>query len=221
MVDREHNRIRVIALLSLALASLVLLATSCSGRGTARSSSPEATGSSFSAAHSSSAASSGGGGTQAESRTSGLSGIEVAGRAAERWHKDAKLYAVATARPDFGPDGRASAWLYSYVSPSSRAYASFLVRAKRVERVQQGRLSEGKVKDILKHVLPARSRLVDSTTAVKKANKVLAYLKEHPGAKATAGVDSFSTDGKPAWIFTAIKKRGAVEQKIPALKKSS
>ncbi|WP_273843829.1 hypothetical protein [Rubrobacter calidifluminis] len=224
MMGKRHNRIQVVAVVCAVAACLITLVSSCSGGGAARSSSPVAKGTSFSATTSSdsdSSPASGGGGTQAEDRTSGLSGIESAGRAADRWRKDAKLYAVATAKPDFGPDGRASAWLYSYVSPSSRAYASFLVRGGSIERVQQGRLPEARVKDILRHVLPARSRLVDSTTALGKADRVRTYLKGHPGSRATAGVDSFSTDGKPAWIFTAIKKRGAVEQKIPALKKSS
>ena len=152
---------------------------------------------------------------------SGLSGMQEAGRAARAWHEDAKLYAIATAKANLGPDGRASAWLYSYASPSSDTFASFLVRGSKVERVQQGRLPKARIRDIVKNALPPENRLMDSTEAIKKAAKVRDYLQKRPGTKATGGLDSFSTRGKPAWIFTAIKNRGALEQKIPALKGSS
>ncbi len=139
-----------------------------------------------------------------------------ADQAARRWHKDSKIYAISSYPPKVDAQGRAPSWLYTYVSPSGKSFASFLVTGGKVKPTRQGSLPEKDIKNLVKHALPPQSKLLDSTQAVKKAPKFESYLKKNPGTEASAGLDSFSSK-KPAWILNTVSRGKRIEEKVPAV----
>ncbi|HET7480079.1 MAG TPA: hypothetical protein VFJ72_11250 [Rubrobacteraceae bacterium] len=144
-----------------------------------------------------------------------LSGVQKADQAAAEWQSDAELYAIASLKPQVDAEGRAPAWLYTYVSSSRKAVVSVSVSGGKVADTPEQALPDEQIEDISNHTLPPPARLLDSTEAVKKSGKFLDTLKSEPGLDASAGLDSFST-GKPVWIFSTAKGDKRVEERVSA-----
>lgn len=141
-------------------------------------------------------------------------GIEAAGRLAEGWQKDARLYAVAGLTPvDAG--GRARGWLYTYVSPSAGAVSSISVAGGEVSQDPEQPLPEADIALISERALPSAEELLDSTEAIEGTQEVKELLEESPGTESSAGLDSFS-GGDPGWIFAVNDQGRRVEEQVPA-----
>lgn len=160
-----------------------------------------------------------GGGTSGQHGGEGvpaLAGVETAGERASEWSDDARLYAIAVATPRLDEEGKSPGWLYTFVSESKGAVATISVEGEKVEMDPAQELSEADIRDILDHTLPSAGGLLDSTEAIEEATRVVDVLEEDPEAQASAGLDSFSGGGEPAWIFAATRDGERIEEKVPA-----
>lgn len=148
-------------------------------------------------------------------RTAAFSGVKKAEEVAAEWREDAELYAVASPAPQVDAEGRSPGWLYTYVSKSAGVVASVTVAGEKAKLAPEQELPEDQIRDISKNLLPSPEQLKDSSEAIQEAGEVREVLESDKEAKATAGLDSFSSGG-PVWIFSAAQGDERVEQKIPA-----
>lgn len=147
-----------------------------------------------------------------------FAGIAEAGRLAEDWRPDARLYAVASLGP-VDADGRSSGWLYSYVSRRAGKVVGVAVSGGEARRQPEQSLPAANIRDIERNALPPAGRLLDSTGAMaaEEAEGVRNALRENPSAESAAGLDSFSGGG-PAWILSAVGPGGErIENRVPAV----
>jgi hypothetical protein len=143
---------------------------------------------------------------------SALSLRRKADAAAEEWKGDAKLYAIAAAAP-VNAKGLSRAWSYTYVSRSVGTVSSVTVSGGEASRNPAQQLPEQDVKDVSDHTIPANGEIIDSTKAMENSDKVGAFLEKRPAARASMGLDSFSSE-RPSWILTVSQER--MQEKIPA-----
>lgn len=144
-----------------------------------------------------------------------FTGLRKAGSAAANWQKDAKLYAIASVVPKVDAEGRGPAWLYTYVSTSAGSVKSILVDGGKTKSLPEQAVPKESLNLLEQKALPASNKLIDSPEAMKRSNKVKKFLKDNPGAKASAGLDSTSTP-KPVWFLATVNGTQRMEERIPA-----
>jgi len=148
-----------------------------------------------------------------------FAGVDEAGRVAEEWQPDARLYAIANLAPvDAG--GRSEGWLYSYVSPEAGTVLGVSVSGGEARRQPEQGLTRADVENIARNALPdpEGERLLDSPEAMAapEAAEVRRAVEGRDGAESAAGLDSFS-GGEPAWILSALDPSGRrIEARVPA-----
>lgn len=148
-------------------------------------------------------------------RSAAFAGIEEAGEVAAGWREDAGLYAIASIEPEVDDGGRSTGWLFTYVSESSESVASVAITDGKAKLAPELELPEDQIQDISQNVLPPPEELKDSSEAIEEAAKVREALKGGDDVRASAGLDSFSSE-KPAWIFSTTQGDRRVEEKVPA-----
>ncbi|MGH3090241.1 MAG: hypothetical protein ACRDSJ_23405 [Rubrobacteraceae bacterium] len=145
-----------------------------------------------------------------------LSGVEAANERASEWSEDAELYAVATATPSLDAEGNSPVWLYTYVSESAGAVATFPVEDGEAGMDPEQELPEPDIDFLSENALPPADELIDSSEAVDETEEVGVVLEENPGAEVSVGLDSVS-GGEPVWIFSTIRGEERVDERVPAL----
>ena len=144
-----------------------------------------------------------------------FTGLRMADSAAADWHKDAKLYAIASVVPKVDAGGRAPAWLYTYVSSSAGTVKSIMVDGGKVKSLPEQGVPKESLSVLERKALPATDKLIDSPEAMKRSNEVKKFLKKNPGAKSSAGLDATSTP-KPVWFLATVNGTRRIEEKVPA-----
>lgn len=144
-----------------------------------------------------------------------LSGVEEAGKVAAGWREDAGLYAVASLAPEVDAGGRSTGWLFTYVSESSGTVASVAVTGEKARLAPEQELPEKQIRDISQNLLPPPEELKDSSEAIRDATEVREVLEGEKDVRASAGLDSFSSE-EPVWIFSTAQGEERVEEKVPA-----
>lgn len=150
-------------------------------------------------------------------RTAAFAGVEKANEMAAGWKQDAELYAVASATPQVDAEGRAPAWLYTYVSPSAGAVASVSITGEKAKLLPEQSLPKDQIKDIADNTLPSPGKLLDSPEAMAKAGKVRKVLQSEPGKQTAVGLDSFSSE-QPVWFLSTAQNGERVEERVTASK---
>ena len=159
-----------------------------------------------------------GGGAPADGMSTALEGLEEARSEAESWNEDAELYAIV-AQPEgnqlsVNAQGESGGgWLYSFISESASQTLSVPYVDGEVQQAQGQDFPEQQLQRISEDTLPV-DRLVDSSEAMNQTEEVQSYLEENPGAGASAGVDSGTSD-EPEWIFSV--PQDGMQERVPAV----
>ena len=153
-----------------------------------------------------------------EDMSTALEGVEAARSAAEEWNEDAELYAIA-AQPQgnqlsVNAQGESGGgWLYSFISESASQTLSVPYVDGEVQDAQGQSFPEQQLQRISEDTLSV-DELVDSSEAMSQTEEVQSYLEENPGAGASAGVDSGTSD-EPEWIFSV--PQNGLQERVPAV----
>ena len=154
----------------------------------------------------------------ADGMSTALEGLEEAQSEAKGWNEDAELYAIV-AQPQgnqlsVNAQGESGGgWLYSFVSESASQTLSVPYVDGEVQQAQGQDFPEQQLQRISEDTLPV-DRLVDSSEAMSQTEEVQGYLEENPGAGASAGMDSGTSD-EPEWIFSV--PQDGMQERVPAV----